>query len=325
MKNLTFLTAGAATQDIFLSQSPEFVPVCENPEDCFFNIPLGTKINVNKIDFATGGGATNAATTFARNGQHAMFMGAIGDDPAGTFVLNGLDKEGIDTTFLSYNTKYNTGVSVLLLAPSGERTILTYRGASTHYNADTFDISQVGKIDWLYMSTLNGNFEILDQLFRDARAKGAKIAFNPGKKELAKPEKLKPLLADVEILLVNKEEAQQIVSGETCEELLMRARNFCPVVVITDGPNGSWAVDKKSIVQAGLYSDKPSVDRTGAGDAFGSGFTLKYAMDAELKDAVHFASANANFVVMQTGAKAGIIDIRTTELAPMPISVKEIG
>ena len=324
MKNLTFLTAGAATQDIFLSNSPEFVPVCQNPEECFFNIPLGAKINVNRIDFASGGGATNAATTFARNGFHAMFMGAIGNDPAGAFVLSELDKEGVDTTFLSYNGEYNTGVSVLLVDPNGERTILTYRGASTHYHANTFDMSQVSKIDWLYMTTLNGNFEILDELFREAKKRGAKIAFNPGKKELSDPAKLKPLLSDVEILIVNKEEAQQIVSGNTCDELLMRARDLCPVVVITDGPNGSWAIYENTIVRAGLYSDEPSVERTGAGDAFGSGFTLKYTQGADLKDCVHFASANANCVVMQTGAKTGIIDARETELRPMEISVRNI-
>ncbi|MDR0957250.1 MAG: carbohydrate kinase family protein [Candidatus Nomurabacteria bacterium] len=324
MKNLTFLTAGAATQDIFLSHSPEFVPVCENPEDCFFNIPLGAKINVNKIDFATGGGATNAATTFARNGHHALFMGAIGRDPAGAFVIDGLDKEGIDTSYLSYNARFNTGVSVLLLAPNGERTILTYRGASTHYRTSDFDLSRVEKIDWLYISSLNGHFEILDPLFRSAKEKGAKIAFNPGKSELAKPEKLKPLLADVEILIVNKEEAQQIVSGDTCEELLMRARNFCPVVVITDGANGAWAIDRGIMVKAGLYDDSESVDRTGAGDSFGSGFTLKYASGASLKDSVHFASANASSVVAQIGAKAGILNADSVKLDPMDIKTWSI-
>lgn len=325
MEDLTFLTAGAATQDIFLSQSPEFEPVGDDPDNSFFEIPLGAKINVNKINFATGGGATNAATTFARNGYHTYFMGAIGKDPAGVSVLNDLDREGIDTTFLSYNGRYSTGTSVLLLAPNGERTILTYRGASTHYSPENFDLSKIDKLDWMYISTLNGHFEILDPLFRDAKKKGAKIVFNPGKKELADPKKLKPLLADVEILLVNKEEARQIVSGETHEELLFHARNFCPVVVITDSVNGAYATDGKNVVHAGLYDDRKSLDRTGAGDAFGSGFTVKYATGASLKNAVHFASANASSVVMKVGAKTGILDARVAELNPMKITTRSIS
>jgi len=308
-----------------MSHSPELVPMCENPEDCFFNIPLGAKINVNKINFATGGGATNAATTFARNGYHTYFMGAIGKDPAGASVLADLDQEGVDTTFLSFNGRYNTGTSVLLLAPNGERTILTYRGASTHYHAEGFDLSHIEKLDWLYASTLSGHFEILDQLFRDTRKKGVKIAFNPGKKELADPAKLKPLLSDVEVLLVNKEEAKQIVAGETCEELLLHARNFCPIVVITDSVNGAWASDGEQIIRAELYDDRKSLDRTGAGDAFGSGFVTKYAAGAKLRDAIHFASANASSVVMKIGAKAGILDARDTELNPMKITVKTIS
>ena len=322
MKNLTFLCVGAATEDIFLGHSPALVPVCESPEECFFNITLGTKVNVNQIHFATGGGATNAATTFARGGHHAIFMGQIGRDPAGAFVEHDLDREGIDTVHLAYTDRYNTSTSVLLLAPNGERTILTYRGASTFYNAENFDLTNVQGVNWLYVTTLNGHFDILDKLFSQAKEKGIKVAFNPGKPELSDPKKLKSLLADVEILLVNKEEAQMIVAGETCEELLSHARNFCPVVAITDGQNGSWAADKTSVVHAGIYKpDQESIDRTGAGDAFGSGFVLKYAAGSGIKEAVHFASANASSVVMQVGTKTGILRGRN-DLHDMEIDVR---
>ena len=321
--NQTFLCVGSATQDVFLSNTPEFAPVCESPEQCFFEIPLGSKINVNKIDFSTGGGATNAATTFARNGQHAIFMGQIGHDPAGDAVLRMLDEEAIDSSYVSYSPKSSTGYSVLLLAPDGERTILTYRGASTHFNPKNFDLDQV-QADWLYVTTLNGHFEILDKLFDSAKEKGIKIAFNPGKSELTNPQKLKPLLADVEILLLNKEEAQMIATGETAEELLRHARNFCRVVVITDGQNGSWAADKTSVLKSGIYEpEQISLDRTGAGDAFGSGFVLKYASGSGLKEAIHFASANAASVVMQIGTKTGILRAQNhLDLHEMEIDVK---
>ena len=65
-------------------------------------------------------------------------MGAIGHDPAGQAVIADLDKENIDTHLVRYSPKYSTGYSVLLLASNGERTILTYRGASTHYHGGGF-------------------------------------------------------------------------------------------------------------------------------------------------------------------------------------------
>ncbi|MCL2451687.1 carbohydrate kinase family protein [Candidatus Saccharibacteria bacterium] len=308
-KNLTFLCVGSATQDVFLSHSPELAPVCENPEDCFFEIPLGAKVNVNHIDFSTGGGATNAATTFARAGEQAIFMGQIARDPAGATIAKSLDDEGIDTAGLAISYTHKTAYSVLLLAPGGERTILTYRGASTHFLTSNFDLERIEKaFDWLYVTTLNGHFEILDKLFHDAKKRGARIAFNPGKGELADSKKLLALLSDVDILLANREELSKCFTGESLEELVRRAHNYCPVVVGTDGVAGAAAIDKTSFATAGLYNPESHViDRTGAGDSFGSAFVLAYARGLGLKKALIYGGANSDAVVQKIGAKTGIL------------------
>jgi sugar/nucleoside kinase (ribokinase family) len=322
-KPLTFLCVGSATQDVFLSHSPEFVPACDDPDNCFFEIPLGAKVNVNRIDFSTGGGATNAATTFARGGEHAIFMGQIAHDPAGAAITKTLDEEGISTSGLAVAEKYHTGYSVLLLAPSGERTILTYRGASTHFTTANFDLARIEEnFDWLYVTTINGHFEILDKLFREAKERGAKIAFNPGRGELADTEKLRSLLSDVDILIANREELSKCFTGESLEELVRHAHNYCPVVVGTDGSAGAAAIDKTSFATAGLYNPKSRVaDRTGAGDSFGSAFVLGYARGLGLKKAIIYGGANSDAVVQKIGAKTGILR-DYTDLHDMEISIR---
>ncbi len=303
-----------------MSNSDAFAPVCESPDECFAKLPLGAKADVNNIEFSTGGGATNAATTFARGGFHSIFMGTVGRDPAGAAVLATLDMESVDTSHVSYSDKYNTGYSVLLLAPNGERTILTYRGASTHYDARNFDLSEV-KADWLYVSTMAGSMDVLAKIFDQARKMQIKIAFNPGKRELAQPEKLRGLLDDVEILITNRDEMKQVVSGETAEELALHARNYCPIVIVSDGPNGVTAVDSQRVVTAGLYDDVPVTDRTGAGDAFGSGFAMKIANGAGLAEAVTFASANSTSVIQHIGAKTGILGANA-QVHEMPLDIR---
>ena len=317
MSQPVILSVGAAIQDVFLSHSDELAPVCKDPHECFLQLELGSKADVNNINFSTGGGATNAAVTFARQGYHSIFMGAIGHDPAGEAVLTALDEEGVDTSRVSYSQKYKTGYSVLLLAPNGERTILTYRGASTHYNPNDFVIADVSA-DWLYVSSLAGNMEALDTIFHQARKKGMKICFNPGKGELKQTQKLKTLFEDVEVLLVNKEEAAMLVSGESSEEMARKLLRFVPVVIISDGTNGVLATDGKTLVEAGLYEDTPSLDRTGAGDAFGSGFLSQWAVGKSLRDSVIFASANSTSVVAKIGAKTGILH-HGVQLHDMPI------
>jgi sugar/nucleoside kinase (ribokinase family) len=314
------LAIGAAVQDVFLSHSDEFKPVTERPHESFMHLELGAKADVNSITFSTGGGATNAAVTFARQGLQAEFMGTIGHDPAGLAVLADLDDEGVATHYVSYSEKYSTGYSVLLLAPNGERTILTYRGASTHYDAKNFDLTN-SKAEWLYVSSMAGSMEALDKIFTQARTLGKKIMFNPGKGELSQPRKLKALLEDVDVLSVNREEMQTIVGGGGLEELVRHALHYVPLAIVSDGPEGVIASDGKSIVRAGMYEDVKVIDRTGAGDAFGSGFLSQWSQGKSLEESIIFASANSTSVVAKIGAKAGILH-KGARLHAMPIHEK---
>src|SRR5688572_23180227 len=282
---MKFVSIGAAVQDVFLSHSDALDPVKEEDGSFYAELKMGDKVDVDQIHFSTGGGATNAAVTFARQGQHSIFIGAIGKDPAGHAVKEDLAREGIKAK-LSYSEKYNTGYSVILLADNGERTVLTYRGASTHYESTHFDLSTLGRVDWLYMSNLAGSMHILEKLFHQAKTLGIKIAWNPGKAELEKSQKLKQLLSFVEVLIVNKQEMQKIVPGEKLEELVRAGSKLVPVVVVSDGPKGVAATDGKTYVRAGMYEDVRVVDRLGAGDAFGSGFVCKWAQGKLLRDAV---------------------------------------
>lgn len=317
------LSIGAAVQDVFLSHSDEFKPVVENPEESFMQLTMGGKADVNKVNFSTGGGAMNAATTFARQGHETIFIGKIGHDPAGEAVLADLDKESINAEHMAYSKKYNTGYSVILLAPNGERSILTYRGASTHYRVVNFEHVKNLEADWLFLSTLSGNFEVLEYLVETAHKKGMKIAFNPGKKELADAERLHNLLDKLTILNANKEEMQLLFEGETSVDLARAAAGTVPYVVVTDGPKGAVACDGEKIVKAGMYEDVPVTDRTGAGDAFISGFTVKISEGGSLEDALTFGSANSTSVVGQIGAKSGILN-EGAELHDMPLEIMDV-
>ena len=300
------LSIGAATQDVFLDNSPEFRLISMAKDQDVVEFDLGSKIDVQNIEISSGGGATNAAITFARQGLNSSFMGVIGSDISGEQVLKMLDEESIDTSRVEFSKRYNTDYSTILLAPNGERTILTYRGASGHIYADNFEL-KYGEFDWVYVSNLAGRFESLVKIFKESTKKGAKIAWNPGKKELLEAEKVRTLLRDIDILIVNKEEASLIFEGISAEELVRNGSKFVPVMILTDGPDGVWAISGDKMIRAGMYEDVPSVDRTGAGDAFGSGFVSQWAQGANLQQSVLFASANSTAVIQHLGAKKGIL------------------
>jgi len=315
------VSLGSALQDIYLIDRDDFGSIEFGNTSMFKNLEIGSKYDIDKLNFFIGGGGTNSAVTFARNGHEAIYFGNIGHDPAGEAVLKMLDEEGIDTSYISYPRGGKTGCSIILLdSKSGERTVLTFRGASARFeNLLPSDLELV-QPDWLYVTTLRGDMGTLLNFFEKAKELKVKIMFNPGVLELANPKQVLGLLQDVDVLLVNKHEACQLVGGSLLDELLNKLKNYCQTVIITDGAMGGIATDGEKTYRFGIYEDVKIKDTTGAGDAFGSGFLASIANGDSFKKALIFGSANSTAVVQHRGAKNGIIG-RNTVLHPMPIQL----
>ena len=319
MTKKKIVAIGKASQDVFLTSSKEFQPY-KHKGVLYEQLPLGKKIHVDDMYASSGGNATNAAATFARQGLKSAYVWTLGVDLASQAVLQALDEEGIDTSGVTQNDQYRTSYSTILLAPTGERTVLNYAGTSVKKERFPFDGIDMDTSDWLYISSVN-NMAIIDKIVTRAAKSGVKVMMNPSGLELAEPEKLKAILEDVEVISINKEEAQELVAGETLEELVRHLTHYCPVVIVSDGPNGVVATDSKTIVRAGMYEDVKVVDRLGAGDAFSSGFLSQWALGKSLKESIIFASANSTSVVTKIGAKTGILH-SGVRLHEMPLHEK---
>lgn len=316
------LSIGKATQDVFL-KSDEFDPHTEG-KVAYTHLPLGAKMAVEDVEFSTGGNASNVAVTFARQGLRSEYMWTLGVDPASETVLRALDDEGVNTSHVVQKDHYQAGYSTILIATNGERTILNHAGYSTDEHGKDLDFTALDSVDWVYPTSLAaGGLGLLRKIIEEAEKHDTKVMLNPAGPELAHPEKLKGLLDGVDVLCMNKEEMQMIVHGETSEELVRHALGYCPVVIVSDGPNGVVASDGKTIIKAGMYEDVKVIDRTGAGDAFGSGFLSKWAAGASLKDAIVFASANSTSVVQYIGAKKGILG-QNVKLHSMPLEEHDV-
>lgn len=314
------VSIGAAVQDVFLL-GKIFRPERED-DGMKAEFNLGSKNEVEEVVFSTGGGATNASVTFARQGLHSRYMGRVGSDVAGQAVLDALHNEDVDTSLVMQAANYNTGYSVLMLAPTGERTILTYRGASNHYNLHQSDFHGV-EADWFYVSSLSGDIQALTTIVKYAKAHGIRVAVNPGKGELSHRKEFLELMKSCHILSVNKEEMQQLVKEDDTKELMRKATRITPLVIVTDGPKGSVACDGERLYRAGMYKDVKVLDRTGAGDAFSSGFVACIARGESIETAMTFASANSTSVVTQLGAKPGILH-RSAPLHSMSIRAEKL-
>lgn len=313
------LTVGAALQNIYLIDHDDLEPTMIGSEAILGKILVGSNIEIDKIAYEVGGSGLNAAISFARHGHETILMSNIGKDTAGEAVLRVLDKENIDSSYLNYPPRVQTGTSVILLdSKSGEHTTLTVPGSSKIF--DTFDVYDIDMIkpDYVYVSTLFGDFQTLQKIFTRAKKSGAKIMFNPGEDELKDSKKLINLFKYVDIIIMNKQETAKIVPGTVLSELASHLNNYIETVIITDAGMGGIASNRKETYRFGIYEDVKVKDTTGAGDAFGAGFLAYLAAGKSFRNALVFASANSSSVISKIGSKSGILS-GNEQFHPMPI------
>ena len=316
--NVRILSFGAATQDVFLTGKALQARRDVRTKDYVEQFALGAKVDVEHVYYETGGGATNAAVTFARQGLSSGYVGKVGHDPAGAEILRVLRREGVDTDRVAYDSKLSTGYSSIILSPNAERTILSYRGASHELDAKEIAIRTL-EADWFYISSLAGNFDLLTKLLKHANAHGIQVAIDPGAAELAQPKKMRALLPLLTVLKANAQELAQLFGGNDLRATVSTAATACPYVVGTDGPRGAYAAVGQKLYQVGEYQKVKAVDRTGAGDAFGSGFVAALAKGLPIEDALTLGSANATSVVTKVGSKPGIL--KTSRIKRMKVKV----
>lgn len=106
-------------------------------------IPLpGETIHVNKKTFAAGGKGANQAVAAKRSGATVSFIGAVGNDAAGKYMLNELEKEKINLSNVQIKDTAQTGTATVLLDENGQNSILVYAGAN-----GLIDSSQINKAE----------------------------------------------------------------------------------------------------------------------------------------------------------------------------------
>lgn len=319
------ITIGSAVRDVILV-SDKFVALKSKkfPSGLGECVALGSKVEIDELVFSTGGGATNSAATFGSLGFHTATMTRIGDDSSGKDVVEELSGFGVSTHFIRVVKRGQTGFSVLLTMKDGERTALVYRGVSSQFETKDIHWSGCEQTKWIYLTSLGGNITLSKKIISYAQAHGVKIMWNPGKGELKDGIKtIEPVLPYVDILNMNMEEAKLLTGKKTLSTLFKALHSEGKIRLITDGTNGSYVWRDNRIAHAGTTGAK-ATSRTGAGDAFGSGFLCGYMKTEDLNYALALGTLNAESVIQKHGAKNGILQKWPSALAIKKIKITTV-
>lgn len=282
------ITIGSATLDMFLKSS---------------RFPLekgmvGSKVEVDELLMSSGGGGTNSAAGFTRLGLNTACVSRLGMDVFGQLVAQDLEKENFDKKFLIKKDSDSTDSSTILVNLDGSRTVLVYRG-KTRLEEDVFPWEVLNETRFLYLSSLEGNIDLLLKIIEKAVATGIRIVLNPGSRELEQKEKFNSILPKLKALVLNKQEAENLGLTERPSGL--------EILVITDGRQGAKLYSAEKNLSAEAIVDEV-VDETGAGDAFSAGFVYGLIKGWNLDKSLRLGLANGASAVTKIGAKTALLN-----------------
>jgi ribokinase len=305
---LELLTIGDATLDTFITPS-ETDTLCRiDTKDCFVCFSYGEKIPVKDLEFTIGGNAANNAVGVSRLGVKAGLVLTLGDDGVGNQIVEKLRSENVDLTYVIQQPATHSNFSSIIVY-GGERTIFTYHAPRSY----EFPV-QLPVTPWVYLTSMGESFRpfynhIVDWLKRNP---SAKLAFNPGSWQIRSGMKgVEDVLALTYLIFVNRQEAEKLTGLEKTEgkekELLLALSKLGPkAVIITDGANGSYVFDGQRYFKSGVLP-VDAYERTGAGDAFGSGTLSALIKGKTFQEALLWGSLNSASVIGYVGAQKGLI------------------
>ncbi len=304
------VTVGNALVDAFMAldeRSPYVRVDGSNKELCF---KYGNKIHVKSCEFMLGGNACNVGVGLSRLGLATGFVAEIGDDDFAQKILTLLHKETLDLSHLiqakNAASSFAVGINV-----GGDRTLFIDHVHREHqFNLNNLDTK------WIYLTSLGEVWEhVYTDIANKASQKQCRVAFSPGTHQLDKPyEEVKQALLQAKVLFVNKEEAMLLVKYYGQKDitdiptLLKTLQGMgIEVISITDGGAGSFAIDKENGIYFLERFDSPIVEKTGAGDAYATGFLAAIVSGEDVPTAMRWGVFNAASVIGQIGAEKGLL------------------
>ncbi len=305
-----FVAIGDITIDAFIQLSEKDASVVTDAKGRKkLQMSFGEKLPYKDVTIVNAvGNAPNAAVSAHRLGLKSALLTNIGHDRYGKDCLDTLRTEGVSTEYVKVHEGKKTNYHYVLRL-GAERTILI-KHETYPYRLPAFEMPP----RYIYFSSvgedsMDFHHEIATYVKEHPETK---LVFQPGTFQIRLGrEVLKDLYAVTEIFFCNKEEAQQILETEEDDipTLLRGLKALGPKMpVITDGPNGSFALDGDDAWYMPMYPDPaPPVDRTGAGDSFASTFTSAIALGESVATALSWGPINSMSVVQEIGAQKGLL------------------
>ena len=265
------------------------------------------KIDAISENYFSGGVTANYLVCVSRLGVSSGFIGAVGDDSYGEFLLKDFKEENVDSSLTLKRKGKKTPVNFIFVA-KGEKTIIqSPHMKTTKIEIDDLDYEYIANSKLLHTTIIHQ--DVTERAIDIAKDNDVKISIDLESQIAQKGwSNLKNILLKADVLIPNKEGAKSITNSESPEKAAKELINKgIPLVIITMGSQGALITTKKYQKLIPTYKVESIVDTTGAGDTFNGAFSVAYWIKGwDLEKSCRYANAAASLKIQKLGARTGM-------------------
>lgn len=268
----------------------------------------GENLRAADLRMVPGGKGANQAVAAARLGAQVTLIGRVGSDVFGPPLVQGLERENINTDFIRRDSESTTGTAFVTVTPNGQNSILSALGANLNCSQQQVEAASeaIGKSDLLLLQ-LGVPPAVIDRAMQIAVDRNVLVQFDPS----PLGDDLPALWRRADIITPNQSElgylanmtVNDIPSALQAAEILRRRETM--IAAITLGAQGCLLADGDGPRLVPGYPVEP-VDTTAAGDAFAAALGVRIAEGASLNEAAVFANAARALATTVIGAQPSL-------------------
>lgn len=270
--------------------------------------PGETIASLNRSSAAGGKGA-NQAIAAVRAGANVNFIGKIGKDESGQYMIECLEEDHVDTTNITEDDMAGTGAATILLDEKGQNSIIVYGGANQRVTKEDIDAAtdKIKDSDFV-VAQFETPQEAALEMFKIAKANGVTTILNPAPAASILPE----LLKVTDVIVPNETESATLTGIKVTDEESMLAnyeafkKMGVASLIITVGDKGAFYANNNGHEFLPAFKVK-AVDTTAAGDTFIGALSSQLNPDfSNMTEAINFAQHASSLTVQRMGAMPSI-------------------
>lgn len=280
------------------------------PQDGRFNLAVGGKYFADHFYEGLGGGATNVSIGAKKNGLSVALAATIGENVFKRVILHKLDELQIDYSLSIFEQDFYN-ISAVMIAPSGDRSIVNYRSKHQDTYEDQEELEKLACTKMVYLAnlpnlSLKRKTEIL-KFFRDRKITNfANLGTTDCKRDFSS---IRRFLQQVDVLIINTHEFAEMIRTpydqvsfeENLKQEYLGEFNHL-TLILTDGLNGSYGYFDGTVHHQDPVLAEKAVDATGAGDGYTAGFISNFYKTNDVKAAMKQGAEYSSQIVGLMGA-----------------------